>query len=59
MDLFRRLDFNAKGAETVQVRTAVGGIGACVGSLTLLLSPLACPLPAATDPAAPPQLQLQ
>lgn len=27
MDLFKRLDFNAKGAETVQVRTAVGGIG--------------------------------
>ena len=30
MDLFKRLDFNTKGAETVQVRTAVGGIGACV-----------------------------
>jgi len=28
--LFKRLNFNAKGAETVQVRTAVGGIGTCV-----------------------------
>ncbi len=37
--LFKRLDFNAKGAETVQVRTAVGGIGTCVlvGSCALSL----------------------